>query len=252
MPTRTKYLLDPEYAQRYQRAFGVPPERPFFELFIPEQFRKKDLLQATQSPIWRLERDVIWPQMANLLQRDRITGDLVEFGVYGGGSFRRLIEIFRPLGVINRYYGFDSFLGLPKSEIERDHPLFWNEGLFADTSKEKVLRYLADGLGTLDQIELVEGWFSKTLPAMRDRISRIAFVRVDCDLYSSTCDVFTFLSDRLVDGAIIYFDDWTHEATTGESCAFFEFAECHANRFRFEHLLTVSDGALAVRVKTKI
>jgi Macrocin-O-methyltransferase (TylF) len=252
MPTRTKYLLDPEYAHRYQRAFGVPPERPFFELFIPEQFRKKNLLQATQSPIWRLERDVIWPQMANLLQRDRITGDLVEFGVYGGGSFRRLIEIFRPLGVINRYYGFDSFLGLPKSEIERDHPLFWNEGLFADTSKEKVLRYLADGLGTLDQIELVEGWFSKTLPAMRDRISRIAFVRVDCDLYSSTCDVFTFLSDRLVDGAIIYFDDWTHEATTGESCAFFEFAESHANRFRFEHLLTVSDGALAVRVKTKI
>ena len=111
---------------------------------------------------------------------------------------------------------------------------------------------MAEGLGGLDQIELVEGWFGKTLPAVRDRISRIAFVRVDCDLYSSTCDVFTFLSDRLVDGAIIYFDDWTHEATTGESGAFFEFAECHVNRFNFENLVTVSDGALAVLVKTKL
>ena len=77
-----------------------------------------------------------------------------------------------------------------------------------------MLRYLADNLGSLDDIELVEGWFSETLPAVRDRISQVAFARVDCDLYSSTVDVFDFLSDRLVNGAIVYFDDWTHEAGT--------------------------------------
>jgi len=252
MPTRTNYLMDPEYVQRCQSAFAVLPDKPFFELFIPEQFQTTELLHAIQSPIWRLEHDVIWPHMAYLLQQDGIRGDLVEFGVFGGGSLRRLIEIFRPLSVINHYYGFDSFKGLPKPDVERDHPYFWHEGGFADTSKEGVLRYLADALGSLNQIELIEGWFSETLPAMRDRISQIAFVRVDCDLYSSTSDVFAFLPGRLVDGAIIYFDDWTHEATTGEARAFFEFAEREANRYAFERLLTVSDGALAVRVRTKI
>ena len=96
------------------------------------------------------------------------------------------------------------------------------------------------------------GWFSETLPAVRDRISQVAFARVDCDLYSSTVDVFDFLSDRLVNGAIVYFDDWTHEAGTGESKAFFEFAERNSDKYAFERLLTVSDGAMAVRVRKRL
>ena len=104
------------------------------------------------------------------------------------------------------------------------------------------------GLGTLDDIELVEGWFSDTLPTVQDKITRVAFARVDCDLYRSTTDALTFLSGRLVDGAIIYFDDWTHDARTGETKAFFEFAEREASRYKFERLITVSDGAVAVQV----
>ena len=251
MPTRTQYLMDPEYVRRYQTAFGAAPEKPYLEFFIPERFRTAELLYAVYGPIWRLEHDVIWPEMARLLQEEGIRGDLVEFGVFGGGSFLRLIQIFRPLSVINRYYGFDGFKGMPKPDLQLDHPYFWHEGAFADTSKEGVLRYLADNLGRLDDIEIVEGWFSETLPAMRDRILQVAFARVDCDLYSSTVDVFDFLPDRLVNGAIVYFDDWTHEAGTGESKAFFEFAERNTDRHAFERLLTISDGAMAVRVRKK-
>ena len=188
--------------------------------------------------------------MAELLQKDGVKGDLVEFGVFGGGSFRRHIEIFRPTGVIGRYYGFDSFKGLPKPSFQFDVPYFWHEGAFSNTSKEGVLAYL-QGLGDLSDVELVEGWFSDTIPTVQDRITRIAFVRVDCDLYTSTVDVFNFLPGRLVDGAIIYFDDWTHEHGTGEPKAFFEFAEREASRYAFERLLTVSDGALAVRVRLR-
>ena len=90
-------------------AFGAAPEKPYLAAFIPERFRTAELLYAVYGPIWRLERDVIWPDMARLLQEEGIRGDLVEFGVFGGNSFLRLIEIFRPLSVINRYYGFDGF-----------------------------------------------------------------------------------------------------------------------------------------------
>ena len=250
MPTRRHYLTDPDYVESCRKTFGTPPDKPALELFIPEEFRTRELLDAVNGPIWRLEYEVVWPRLADLLQQSGVKGDLLEFGVFGGGSFRRLIEIFRATTVINRYYGFDSFKGLPQPDLQLDLPYFWHEGAFANTSKEGVLKYLGETLGTLENIELVDGWFSDTLPAMRERIDRIAFVRVDCDLFSSTTDVFNFVSGRLVDGAIIYFDDWTHEAGTGESKAFFDFAEREASTYKFERLLTVSDGALAVRVTT--
>jgi hypothetical protein len=108
---------------------------------------------------------------------------------------------------------------------------------------------LQEAFGTIDNVELVEGWYSKTLPTMGDRIKEVAFARIDCDMYSSTVDVLNFLSGRLCDGAILYFDDWTHDASTGETKAFFEFAARETHRYKFERLLTVSDGALAVRVR---
>ena len=138
---------------------------------------------------------------------------------------------------------------MPRGDQRNDIPYFLHEGAFADTSKAGALRDPSEGLDSLENLELVEGWFSDTLPTMQDKITKVAFVRVDCDLYMSTADMFHFLSGRLVNGAIIYFDDWTHEAGTGESKAFFEFAEREASRYTFERLLTVSDGALAIRVR---
>jgi len=252
MPTRTNYLMDPEYAEKCRKVFGRTPDKPSLELFIPDEFRTPELVEAICGPIWRLEYERIWPHVAELLRRNSVKGDLLEFGVFGGGSFSRLIEIFRPLGLISRYYGFDSFKGLPKADFQHDVPFFWHEGAFSNTSKEGVLKYLRQRLGDdLSDVELVEGWFSDTLPTLQNAITQVAFVRVDCDLYNSTRDVFNFLPGRLADGAIIYFDDWTHEARTGEPKAFFEFAEREEPRYEFERLLTVSDGALAVRVTTR-
>jgi hypothetical protein len=242
--------MDPVYVAKCEHIFRQRPERPYLELFIPEEYRKTELVHAVYTPIWRLEVDVIWPLMAQLLSRDGVRGDLLEFGVFAGYSFRRLVEIFRPTGLVDRYYGFDSFRGLPPPDPYSVFPA-WSEGAFSNTSKEGVLAYLVEGLGDLEGIELVEGWFSDTLPTLQDRITRVAFVRVDCDLYSSTTDVFNFLSGRLVDGAMLYFDDWTHDAGTGETKAFFEFAEREADRYTFERILTVSDGALAIRVRVR-
>jgi O-methyltransferase len=36
----------------------------------------------------------------------------------------------------------------------------------------------------------------------------IAFAWIDCDLYDSTVPVLDFLSNKLVDNAVIAFDDW--------------------------------------------
>ena len=53
---------------------------------------------------------------------------------------------------------------------------------------------------------LVKGYFKDTLP--KEEIYPIAVAHIDCDLYSSTVEVLEFLKPRLVDGALLLFDDW--------------------------------------------
>jgi hypothetical protein len=73
--------MDPEYVRRYQAAFGAAPEKPYLEFFIPERFRTAELLYAIYGPIWRLEHDVIWPDMARLLRR-RASGVTLSSSAY--------------------------------------------------------------------------------------------------------------------------------------------------------------------------
>jgi Macrocin-O-methyltransferase (TylF) len=57
-------------------------------------------------------------------------------------------------------------------------------------------------------VTLVKGWFEDTLPKfLAKNPGPVAFLHVDCDLYSSTSCVFGFLSDRLVPGTVILFDE---------------------------------------------
>lgn len=249
MPTRGTYVFDVDYATRHDRTLGALPKGPAIEIYLPDS-APSELKTKIMKPVWEYEAAVVWTLMAETLSRDGVRGDLLEFGVYTGFSLSRHVEIFRPHGIIRRFYGFDSFKGLPKFEDGNDIPGWWYEGQFSDTSKEKVEAYLASYLGRLDDVELVEGWFSETLAAKAQEIQRIAFIRVDCDLYDSTVDVFRFAEGRLEDGAILYFDDWTHEVN-GETKAFFEFAEATSGLYRFEKLLAVSDGAFAVRVRLR-
>jgi hypothetical protein len=58
-------------------------------------------------------------------------------------------------------------------------------------------------------VTLHKGWFDQTLPDfVADHPGPIAFLHVDCDLYSSTKTIFQFLGDRLVPGTVILFDEY--------------------------------------------
>jgi len=60
-PWKASYLVDPTYAEKCIKIFGAPPERLLLELFLPEEYRTSDLIGAACSPIWELQRNVIWP-----------------------------------------------------------------------------------------------------------------------------------------------------------------------------------------------
>jgi len=56
---------------------------------------------------------------------------------------------------------------------------------------------------------LHKGWFRDTVPQWcRETDGPIAFIHIDCDLYSSTVDVLTGLAQRLQRGTVILFDEY--------------------------------------------
>ena len=118
------------------------------------------------------------------------SGLILEFGVYKGASINRLGESFQARAI----YGFDSFEGL------REAWSFLEAGAFADAA------------GALPKVPanvtLVKGWFEDTLPKfLAEHPGPVALLHIDCDLYSSTACVLKLLSDRIVAGTVIMFDE---------------------------------------------
>lgn len=118
-------------------------------------------------------------------------GLFLEFGVYKGDSLNLLADM--KSDVI--WHGFDSFVGLPETWT-----LGAKAGAFDVKHKLPPVR---------SNVRLVPGFFDKRLePFLAQRPDKkVAFLHVDCDLYSSTKTVLVALKDRLVPGSIIVFDE---------------------------------------------
>lgn len=170
-------------------------------------------------------------------------GDYYEFGIYRGGSFAAAQRACRDLGIEStRFYGFDSFQGLPPVEgVDETDGIFY-EGQYA-APKDAVVRNLtAEGVDW-DRTTLVEGFFSESLTEETKRahpFRRVGVALIDCDLYSSTREVLTWLESYLVDGSILLFDDWESfgdDGDLGQKRAFAEFLTEHPD-IRAEPLLS--------------
>lgn len=117
-------------------------------------------------------------------------GLILEFGVFFGHSITRIANA-RPTQPV---HGFDSFAGLPE---------FWRPGFDAGTFAVEALPRVPAN------VTLHPGWFDRTLPGFLDANSGpVAFLHVDCDLYSSTQTILAQLGGRLRPGTVIAFDEY--------------------------------------------
>ena len=60
-----------------------------------------------------------------------------------------------------------------------------------------------------------------------------AFVHIDCDMYTSTRDVFELAGDRFVPGTVVLFDEYFFHSSDGkgESTAFWEWLQRSGRTF---------------------
>ena len=143
---------------------------------------------------------------------DGVPGDLVETGVWRGGTAIFLRGILAALGdQTRRVWACDSFRGLPEADADRypiDVPMRLHEHPQLAIGVEQV-RAAFERYGLLDdRVCFVEGWFRDTLPAVAEEIGPIAVLRLDGDLYESTIDALTHLEPLVSPGGFVLVDDY--------------------------------------------
>ena len=129
---------------------------------------------------------------------DLIDGDILEFGVFQGGTINFMAEKFSN----QKLYGFDSFEGLPED---------WNISYKEKFNKHKKGYFSVNNLPEVKtNVSLIKGFFDTSLPQWLENnsIKQIKLLHVDSDLYSSAKTIFDNLNDYIVAGTVIVFDEF--------------------------------------------
>jgi hypothetical protein len=186
---------------------------PFFAGII-EDVRKHTLtLSSGIEAAWALYQSI------DYIVRNKIPGDIVECGVWSGGSMLLAAHALMHFGdTSRRIFLYDTFSGMPKP----DHLDIRWDGVAALPTWE---RFQQDGRkwgygGSQDHVRsvvcssgypaenfvFVEGMVETTLPATRPE--KVSLLRLDTDLYSSTYHELVHLYPVLTVGGVLIIDDY--------------------------------------------
>ena len=155
--------------------------------------------------------------VANVL-RTHIAGDIVETGVYRGGTTIAILTILQDHNFPRRLWACDSFKGLP-SPVDQDQDCTRSLDDGARSCKRGVAGAFASSRTLFHRnmrqfgvahnahhLRIVEGWYNETLPPRGLR--HISLLRLDGDLFTSTMDALRALYPLVVRGGLVYVDDY--------------------------------------------
>jgi O-methyltransferase len=143
--------------------------------------------------------------------REKIEGDCIETGVWRGGACIFMRAVLAAYGVEDRkVFVADSFKGLPRPDGVQ-YPADKNDQHFQNTylsvSRAEVENTFRNYDMLDSQIVFLEGWFKDTLPSAP--IDKLALLRLDGDMYSSTMEVLSNLYPKLLKGGFCIIDDYS-------------------------------------------
>jgi hypothetical protein len=168
--------------------------------------------------------------------------DYFEFGVMSCRTFNRVIE-----GTANRdarFYGFDTFEGLPEPWVKEMPTGALRLGRAAGDLKAEHAPAVYDPRATL-----FKGLFQDTLPEALERAfpdgrrtDRPLFVNIDSDLYSSALYALTSMHTLLRSGDYVYFDEFFD--ALNEFAAFNDYIRAYNAKGWFSPVARSYDGLL--------
>lgn len=182
-----------------------------------------------------------------------LKGGYYEFGLFKGFSFWFAEQISQDI-IDNdfQFYGFDSFEGLPSSEVDIHHN--WQPGNYA-ASHDFVINKLKENGTDFSRVHLYKGFFSKELFSdleKKETFLPISICVIDSDIYESCVEVLDFIKKYLVPGSILLFDDFNafnKDDNHGERRALKEF-EISNPKFVKKHLFNFGSYGVAFMVES--
>jgi hypothetical protein len=191
---------------------------------FPVDFNKNDIeIIESVKPftLTSIERCHALIQAVNYIIKNKITGDIVECGVWKGGS---VMAIAKTLLVLKNYdkelYLFDTFEGMPKptefdvSYGDKHTALKEFEDLKIDNNSSDWSRIELDEVKNnvfstgynKEKFHFIKGKVEDTIPKFSPET--ISILRLDTDWYESTRHELIHLFPRLVKGGVIIIDDY--------------------------------------------
>jgi O-methyltransferase len=155
-------------------------------------------------------------QAVRYVSRSDVVGDIVECGVWRGGSMQAIARVLTEERDNARHlYLCDTFEGMPppaEHDLRADglhasQLLVENtDNVRAFASCEDVEKAMRETAYPWEKIHFVEGMVEDTLPDQAPE--KIALLRLDTDWYESTRHELECLYERLVPGGILILDDY--------------------------------------------
>lgn len=141
-----------------------------------------------------------------------IEGDVIEFGVFRGGS---LLAMARNTN--KTIYGLDTFEGLPM--LSKDDGLILK--LYRESMNDNNFNKVKKVFENYSNVMLLKGLVKQSLLYFES--NKFCFAYVDLDLYEGTKQALEFLIPRMNKGGIIVIDDFYSKIYTGVKKAVLEF-----------------------------
>ena len=181
--------------------------------YLNNQLRQPSIITTESEESFQTIDEAKAEVRRRAFEHARVDGFIAEYGVDKGKSFIQICNYFQPEAV----FGFDAFAGLPNNG--RWSGNIAHEGQFNYSGQ---VPFDVPKNGTI-----VNGWFNETCPGFDYEKPVAQFLHIDCDVYSSTVDVFNTLEGKVVPGTVIVFDDYCNYTgwRVGEWKAWQEFVQ---------------------------
>ncbi len=184
----------------------IEQDKKFLELY-------KKVKDCTLVPV---ERCFTLYQTVKYIIKNNIEGDLVECGVWKGGSSMLMAYILKDAGENNRkIYLYDTFEGMTKpgdmdGQEEKEQ---WEQGRVTDTLNNMCYSPIEEVKANMERtgypaekIIMVKGKVEDTLPGTLP--SKISLLRLDTDWYESTKHELQHLYPLLIKNGVLIVDDY--------------------------------------------
>ncbi len=189
----------PEHFLRFYRPWLAPE---FDRLLTPE------ITENTMLPKVKLY------MLLSLLKQTRsVEGDILEAGVWKGGSSRLMVDYLNSVCSKKDAWLLDTFSGYDGISEDKDcHRA--RDGIMLGKSADEIREVFSN---EQVRVHVVEGSIPQSLRDVSAK--QIAFAHIDVNLYTPTFAVTQFCLERMPKGGIIVFDDYGWPATYGARVA---------------------------------